>query len=260
MLEALERHFIYFPDRRLTGTPADLGLSFEDVDFEAADGVRLHGWFVGDPRNEPLLWCHGNAGNISYSVELIGGFVDRFDVSVFIFDYRGYGRSDGIPSERGLYEDGRTALQTLCSYCSITSNEVTVLGQSLGSAVATELATESRIRGLILESAFTSVADMAKRHYRGVPLGPFLRTRFDSLSKIGSVQTPLLILHGDKDDLVPAEMGRRLFEAASEPKTLRIFDGCGHDDVCAVAGDDYFAAVRQFLDSLRTRRERLHER
>jgi len=274
----IERSFIYFPERELIGDPAELGLAFDDAYFTAGDGVRLHGWFVPgaggtaeqssigtELRSEavPLfqgsnvpaalggatwLWFHGNAGNISDRLENLRLLHDELGVNVFIFDYRGYGRSEGSPSEQGTYRDAEAALAYALSRPDVDAERIVYFGRSLGSAVAVELATRRPPFALILESPFTSMADLARQHYRFLPATGLIRTKYDSLSKIGSVRAPLLVLHGDQDDIVPFEAGKRLFEAASEPKRFYTIRGAGHNDTYVAGGREYFRALREFVE------------
>jgi len=244
-----ENRFIYFPARGLTTTPADAGLDFVDVHFNAEDGVRLHGWWVPGQVNEaPLLWFHGNAGNLSNRVALLELLHDELDVGVFMFDYRGYGRSEGNPSEAGLYADARAALEATQMHAEVRQDEIVVVGQSLGAAVAVELASTHSVRGVVLEAAFTSIPDMARHHYSFLPVWPLLKTSFDSEARISSIDAPLLMSHGADDDIVPLDMGRELFAAAEEPKEFSLVKGAGHNDVYLTA--DYIATLRGFLGSL----------
>ena len=247
----LERSFIYFPERELIGNPADFGLPFDDVSFTASDGLRLHGWFVPGKGDVTWLWCHGNAGNISHRLENLRLLHDELGVGVFIFDYRGYGRSEGSPSEEGTYRDAEAALAYVLSRPDLDSRRIMYFGRSLGAAVAVELATRRPPFALILESPFTSMADLARHHYRLLPATGLIRTKYDSLSKIGNVRVPLLVLHGDEDDIVPFESGKRLFEAASEPKRFYTIRGAGHNDTYIVGGREYFRALREFVEDPR---------
>jgi fermentation-respiration switch protein FrsA (DUF1100 family) len=245
----LERSFIYFPERELIGDPAEFGLAFDDAYFVARDGVRLHGWFVPGPGDLTCLWFHGNAGNISDRLENLRLLHDELGVSVFIFDYRGYGRSEGSPSEQGTYRDAEAALAYLLSRSDVDPERIVYFGRSLGSAVAVELATRRPPFALILESPFTSMADLVRHHYRFLPATGLIRTKYDSLSKIGKVRARLLVLHGDQDDIVPFEAGKRLFEAANEPKRFYAIRGAGHNDTYMVGGREYFRALREFVEN-----------
>lgn len=245
--EAVERTLIYFPSRELVGSPAMLGLTYRDVWFHAEDGVRLHGWYVPGRIPATLLWCHGNAGNISHRLDNIREIHRRLGLGVFIFDYRGYGRSEGRPSEVGLYRDGRAAREALIRE-GVRAEQMVYFGRSLGAAVAIALALEASPAALILETPFLSVPAMANRTLLGS--GFLFKTRFESLEKIARVRSPLLILHGDADEIVPYEQGRRLFESAAQPKTFYTIRGAHHNDTYLVGGEDYWTAWARFLAPL----------
>lgn len=245
---ALEQHYIYFPDRQLVATPAAIGLAYDEAHFAAADGLRLHGWYLPGEAGQPLvLFCHGNAGNISHRLESLRLLRD-LGLSVFIFDYRGYGRSEGKPSEEGTYADVRGALAWLRQR-GWTPARMIYFGESLGAAVALQLASEHPPGGLVLEAPFTSIAAMGRHHYflLYLLLGWLLDARYDNLGKIGEVRAPLLIIQGEADAIVPPAMTRQLFEAANEPKTLRRISGAGHNDLLFVGGRDYREAWREFI-------------
>jgi uncharacterized protein len=248
---ALEDRFIYFPIRPLAGTPADLGLPYQDARFQAADGTRLHGWFLPGRRNLTWLWLHGNAGNISHRLENLALLREHLGVHAFIFDYRGYGQSAGQPSEAGLYEDATAALAYVRGLPDVDPTRIVLFGRSLGAAVAVELAAREAVRGVILESPFASVAAMARVSFPYLPLGPLLRTRFDSLRRIGQVRAPLLVLHSPMDEVVPYAQGEALFAAAPEPKWLHaIGGGAGHNDTYLRGGPPYWDALAAFLARL----------
>jgi len=246
--EGVERALIYVPIRELAGTPASLGLAYQEVWFQAEDGVRLHGWLIPGARPTTLLWCHGNAGNISHRLDNIREIHHRLGIGVFIFDYRGYGRSDGSPTEAGLYRDARAAREALVRSLGVPAEQIVYFGRSLGAAVALELALAHPPPGLILETPFLSVQAMANRTLPGS--GFLFKTRFDSLAKIGRFRGALLVLHGDADEVVPYEHGRRLYEAASEPKAFYTIAGAHHNDTYFVGGSEYWEAWRKFLDRL----------
>ncbi len=246
----IERSFIYFPDRDLVGDPGDVGLPFEDVTFAASDGVRLHGWFVSGQKAITWLWFHGNAGNISHRLENLELLHDELGVSVFLFDYRGYGRSEGTPSEEGTYRDGEAALAYLRSRADVDADRIIYFGRSLGAGVAVELAVGEPPFALILESPVPSIPELARRHYPFLPVWPLIGTKYDSLGKIDKIAAPLLVLHGDRDDVVPFAAGRELFEAANEPKEFYTIRGAGHNDTYLVGGEEYFGVLRRFMEGL----------
>jgi fermentation-respiration switch protein FrsA (DUF1100 family) len=247
----IDRYFIFFPERNLDRDPGDRGLDFEDVYFTASDGVRLNGWLVPGRGDTTLLWLHGNAGNIADRVDNIAEIHDKLGVGVFIFDYRGYGRSEGKPTEEGTHLDATAALEFLRSRGDVDPERLVLFGRSLGCAVAAELASKNDVRGVVLESPFTSIRAMAKRAYPFLPgIGSFVRTRYDTLSKASRIGAPVIVLHGDRDDIAPFDMGVAVFEAAAPPKRFHRIEGAGHNDTYAVGGDAYYAALSAFLDSL----------
>lgn len=250
----LDSQLIFFPTRDITQTPADVGLRYEDARFTAADGAQLHGWFVpaaGDKSADTLVWFHGNAGNIGDRIDNLLLLSRRLGVSVFIFDYRGYGNSSGKPSERGLYADGEAALAYLRARGDVDMTRLTLFGRSLGCAVAVELATRHPVKAVILESPFTSIDAMARRMRGGltslIPTSWVVRSKFDSLSKIGNIHSPILLLHGDRDDIVPIGMAHELFAAANAPKRFYPIKGAGHNDTVLIGGDAYFNALKEFI-------------
>ena len=242
------KDFIFFPEPLISATPKSAGLAFEDVYVATSDGVRINGWHVpAEGATVTLLWFHGNAGNLSDRVHQLRQLHDRLRVNIFMIDYREYGRSDGEVTEAGTYLDAEAALAYLRGRPDASGNKIVYYGQSLGSAVAVELARRTPPDGLILEAPFLSVREMAKGVVPLLPIGALISTRYDSLSKIGSIRVPLLILHGDQDEVVPYAHGRRLFAAANEPKRFYTIAGAHHNDTYVAGGETYFAALREFL-------------
>jgi len=258
MFLGLERYVIYIPHRAIEMTPQDEGLAYEDIWFPATDGVKLNGWLipVSGARNT-LVWFHGNAGNISHRVDNIK-YLHRYLgrphlPNIFIFDYRGYGKSAGSLSdlsEEATYHDADGALTYLRTRQDLAQTQLVYFGRSLGAAIAVEMARHHPPAGLILETPFTSIKDMVRAVLPYVPVGSFLRTKYDSLSKIQELHVPLLVLHGDLDDVVPYEQGRRLFAAANPPKTFFSIRGAHHNDTYIVGDLPYFQAWTRFLRSL----------
>jgi uncharacterized protein len=230
---------LYLPSREILETPAAAGLPFADVEV----GDRLHGWWV--PARGPaighVLLCHGNGGNIGDRVPQLA-LLSAAGFDVLAFDYGGYGRSEGRPSEPGTIRDAIAAREALLRQEGVDPARVLYLGESLGAGVALALAIEHPPAGLILQSAFTSVRDMARVHYPFVPRG-LVPDAYPSLRRIGRLRAPLLVLHGDRDEIVPLMYGEALFDAAPEPKQLRILDGVGHNDLIARAGDEWIEAI-----------------
>jgi fermentation-respiration switch protein FrsA (DUF1100 family) len=245
----LQSRFVYFPDREEAGTPADVGLDFEEVTFASASGTRLHGWYVSVPgARYTLLYCHGNAGNISHRLESIRRFADR-GLSVFIFDYSGYGKSAGRPSERATYADALGAWDWLTRTAGVKRDGVILFGRSLGTAVAIDLATEVQARGLILESPFTSAVELGARAFWWLPVRFLARIRYNSMGKIAAVKEPKLFVHSLQDEVVPYGMGKRLYNRAPRPKMWVKAQG-GHNDVYLEPGSAYDEALDRFLAGL----------
>jgi len=241
-----EESLILFPSPYPNGDWQPAGLGQEEVYFQAADGTRLHGWYV--PHDHPravVLFCHGNAGNVTHRADSLRALHNGVGVAVFVFDYRGYGRSAGRPSEEGIIADARAARAWLAQRAAVSEQEIVVLGESLGGAVAVHLAAEDGAGALVLESTFTSVADMGAELYPWLPVRYLIRTRLDSLSKIAKYHGPVLISHGDCDTIVPFAHGQRLFKAANEPKEFAAMTGCDHNDPRT---PEYYRSLAEFLD------------
>ncbi|MBI4846250.1 MAG: alpha/beta hydrolase [Candidatus Omnitrophica bacterium] len=247
----LENSSLYYPEKELEMVPADIGLAYEDVYFTAEDKVKLHGWLVkAENAKYTIIFCHGNAGNISHRIDKIK-FFSLINVNTFMFDYRGYGKSEGAPSEQGMYADALAAYKYIIDL-SKKANEkhlVIVYGESLGGAVAIDLANKVKLDALITEGTFTCVKDMAKVIYPFLP-AVFLKTKFDSFSKVPNVKIPKLFIHGSQDEIVPLRLGEKLFTAAAEPKQFLLIDNAGHNDAFFIAQDRISAAICSFLESI----------
>lgn len=246
--ESIERRFIYYPSRPLAADPSSVGLTFRDVAFTAADGVRLHGWLIPGRTPTTLLYSHGNGGNIGGRVAIARLLADQLGVGLFMYDYRGYGRSEGAPSEAGLVSDALGARAALLRE-GVAAEHVVYFGRSLGAAVTLDLALAHPPRAVVLESSFASVSAMASTVLPGG--GLLFRTRWDSLAKIPGLRAPLLMLHSDADETIPYAQGRALFAAAPEPKTFFTIRGAHHYDMQAT-WREYWAAWRAFLATAAT--------
>jgi uncharacterized protein len=229
LLMLFENRLVYHPVPYPVGDWQPVDLPFQDAEFTAADGTALHGWYVPHPEPRAVaLFLHGNAGNIAGRAEFLRS-VHALGVSVLALDYRGYGRSEGTPSEAGVVADARAARTWLAAQAGVPESEIVLWGESLGCGVAIELATE-QARALILENAFTSLPDVAAHHYSWMPVRLLMRNRLRAVDKIGRFQGPLLQAHGDGDSVVPYELGQRLFEAANEPKEFLTIPDGDHND------------------------------
>jgi uncharacterized protein len=244
----MEDSLIYFPTRYPGGNWNQKSLAFDDAWFQSADGTRLHGWYV--PHKNPrafVLYCHGNAGNLSHRLSALNVFNRQVGVSTLIFDYRGYGRSEGKPSEAGILADARAARHWLAEREKIAETDIVLFGESLGGAVAVDLAARDGARALVLEKTFSSMPDVAAYHYPLLPVRWAMRTRLDSAAKIANYHGPLLQVHGEPDTIVPTCFGRALHEAANQPKKLIIYPGCDHNDPLP---PEYYDELRAFLDGI----------
>ncbi len=253
LMLAFEKRLIYFPARALPVTPGSLALRFEDAHPRAEDGVSLHAWYLPlEGARFTFLVCNGNAGNMAYRLDRAQLVHAQLGASVLLFDYRGYGSSAGSPDEAGTYRDARAAHRFLVETKGVAPDSVVLFGESLGAAVAAQLALERTAAGLVLESPFSSIPEMARAAYPFLPpVGPLIRTRYDTLAKIPGLRMPLLVLHGERDEIVPLGQGRRVFAAAPQPKRFFAIPGAGHNDTYLVGGDAYWRTLREFLGSLR---------
>ena len=262
-----ESKFIYFPAKYPQGdwrvrepraVEGRVSARVEDVWLTAADGVRLHAWHASPvvgrggaleavETDRTLLYLHGNAGNVSHRYEIIERFAS-LPANVLALDYRGYGRSDGAPSEAGLYADARAAFDHLTTTRGVPANRVVIYGESLGGAVAVDLASKAEPCGLVVQSSFTSIADMAAEVMPFVPRF-LVRTKMDSLEKIGRVRSPVLVVHSPADEVVPYRLGRRLYDAAPGPKRFHEIKGAPHNLTHEVGGAAFLSALREFVES-----------
>ncbi|HET7394799.1 MAG TPA: alpha/beta hydrolase, partial [Candidatus Binatia bacterium] len=246
----IEDRFIFHPDHVTNRDPSHIGLTFENVFFTTQDGIRLHGWFIPhQDARATLVWFHGNAGNISGRLLNIKLLHDRINTNIFIFDYRGYGRSEGTVSEKGTYLDGEAAINYLLGRHEAAARRLILFGRSLGAAVAAEMAIRFASLGLILESPFVSIPEMARAIFPSLPIAWLLQTRYDTMEKVRLVKTPILVLHGDRDATVPFAQGKRVFEIASHPKKFHRIVGASHNDTFLVGGEEYYGALRDFIES-----------
>jgi fermentation-respiration switch protein FrsA (DUF1100 family) len=247
--DRLVDRMIFHPQPGADLRPEQLGIAGDEVRIRTEDGVRIHAFYlpaVGATR--AILFLHGNAGNASHRLPNAAALM-HLGAHVLLLDYRGYGLSEGSPSEPGVYADARAGLAYLIERSGVPEARTVVFGRSLGGAVAVDLARDRALGGVILESTFSSASDVAAPAFGG-PVARLARGRFDSIEKIPRVRAPLLFFHGDRDDIVKYSLGRRLFDAAPEPKEFETIRGAGHNDTVEVGGRAYFERIRRFLDEI----------
>ncbi|TAJ10836.1 MAG: alpha/beta hydrolase [Nitrospirae bacterium] len=250
-MSLLDRFFVYHPAPWIDRDWARVsGLPLQEVWFQAEDGTKLFGWYV-ENRATPvvLLWCHGNAGNIIHRLENLVELY-RLGFSVFLFDYRGYGRSQGRPTEEGMYQDALAAYDYLATSRHVAPERLLLFGRSLGGAVAGHVAVRRQAAGLILEGAFPSVAAVARAHYFGLPVDWLLGAEFNLTDRLAVLSLPVLVIHGGRDEIIPAELGRQVFDAARAPKDFYLVPGADHNDLYVVGGRAYFQRLRQFAEQV----------
>jgi uncharacterized protein len=247
-LAPLERRLLFSPARYPAGDWQPTTVLYQDVNFTAADGVKLHGWYVPheSPRAHAVIF-HGNGGNITLFADTLRILNRRHGLAVLVFDYRGYGKSAGKPSENGILLDARAARDWLAAKESIAPNDVVLMGQSLGGGVAVDLAAKDGARGLVLASTFTSLPDAARSHVPWLPMGSLMTMRLDSIAKIKEYHGPLLLSHGDADEVVPYEQGLALYNAAPGPKRMITVPGGKHNQA---QPEEYRVAFDEFIASL----------
>jgi uncharacterized protein len=259
LLWLFQRRLLYFPTPGPVPPAASVLPGAEDVTFETTDGLRLAGWFVPAPPGDPadragrarpaVLVCNANAGDRSMRARLAAALA-RMGLAVLLFDYRGYGGNPGHPTEEGLAADARAALGYLTGRPEVDPERVIYFGESLGAAVALRLATERPPAALVLRSPFASLAEVGRRLYPVLPVSLLLRDRYDSAALAGRLDTPLLVVAGGRDQIIPASHSRRLFDAAPQPKRLVVLDGADHNDDELLAGPRLLAELRAFLDGV----------
>ena len=242
----MQPSFLYKPLREVIYTPDELGLDFEKVTLKTTDGPQLSAWYI--PAKNPrltLLFCHGNGGNMMHRLDSINIF-NGLGLNCFIFDYRGYGNSQGKPTEEGTYLDARAAYNWLIEEKKILPDDIIVFGRSLGGSVAAQLASTVKVRGLIIESGFTSYVDMGRKFYPYMPVKWFASFSYDARRYIRKVHCPVMIIHSRGDEMVPFEFGLELYETANEPKEFVELFG-GHNDGFLVSSEIYKNAWIKWL-------------
>lgn len=239
---------MFFPTAELVETPRDWGLEYSDVWLTTEDGVRVHGWYI--PREgarRALLFLHGNAGNISHRRDSVGIF-HRLGLNVLIIDYRGYGQSEGTPSEQGLYRDARAAWRYLTAVQGFGESSILIFGRSLGGAVAAQLASQVRAGGVILESSFSAAREVAQALFPLLSRLVLLRYDFPAAEYIRSTQSPVLVAHSPEDELIPYATGRQLYDAAPAPKQFLTLRG-DHNSGFLQSQPGYEQGLERFLSA-----------
>ena len=243
-----DRYFFY-PRRDVNQTPGDFGISFEDIYFSTIDGVRLNAWFVRGSTEVTMLWFHGNGGSLADRAPSVDLYHLRLGCNLFLLDYRGFGLSEGKPTEKGVYRDATAAFQYLQSR-QASGQKIVYFGHSLGGAVAIELASRFPPDGLVLMSTFSSAADMARMVMRRIPVHLLVRSKFRSSQLIKEIHCPVLVIHGGRDQVVPPSQGRKLYDLAPGPKRWLELPGSDHSDLEEIGGEQLMASLDDFFGSL----------
>jgi fermentation-respiration switch protein FrsA (DUF1100 family) len=245
----IQPKLLYGPVRKVECTPRDIGLEFEDVIFQSSDDLKLTGWYIpaGDCKIT-VLFCHGNGGNIMHRLDSISIF-HNLGLNCFIFDYRGYGNSEGKATEAGTYLDTNAAYNWLIHRRKTAPNNIIIFGRSLGGSIAAELATKVEAKGLVIESAFTSYIDMGKRIYPYMPVRWFAQFTYNTIDYITQVRCPVMVIHSKNDEIVPFDFGLKIYEATNEPKKFVEISG-SHNDGFLVSGQIYEKAWLKWLELL----------
>lgn len=236
---------IYHPSADIIGTPASAGLKYEDIYFYSEPKIRLNGWWIPGPGDKTILVFHGNGGNISHRLELIKIF-NQVGLNVFIIDYRGYGRSQGLPSEKGTYRDGMAALSYLTGDRGLGLDKIIIFGRSLGGPIAAELAAVFTPGGLVLDSTFTSIKDMGKHLYPSLPVRRFLQFDYNTLKSVAKVKCPVLLMHSKQDGYIPYHHALRLYQAIESEKELVTIAGT-HSNGYLISAERYRKSIEKFI-------------
>ena len=241
-----QEKFVYRPSTRIKVTPASVGMYYEEVALVASDGVRLTGWYLplADARGT-VLFCHGNAGNIS-NLLAVAEDAHRLGLGILLFDYRGYGQSEGTPSEEGTHRDAEAAWNYLVQEAGVAPDQIVIIGRSLGGPIAARLARDKTPAALFLEETFTSIPELGRELYPIFPVGLLARYEYPTLEYLKQVQCPVLVSHSRGDRFIVFAHGQRLYEAASQPKAFTELQG-GHSSAFSEDAATYEAGVEAFL-------------
>jgi pimeloyl-ACP methyl ester carboxylesterase len=249
LLFFFQRFLIYFPDNSIILNPTHAGLNFDDVYYKTSDDISINGWLIpADSSEKVVLFCHGNAGNISHRLESIQLF-NRLRLNVFIFDYRGFGNSEGRISEEGTYLDAQGAWNFLVHQKGFKPSQIIIFGRSLGSGIASWLASKANPGGVILESSFTSLPDLGSKIYPYFPIRLLARFIYPTERNLEKVECPILFIHSKNDEIIPYALGLENFKSAKEPKEFLEIEG-SHNDGFIVSESKYVSGIAQFVDNL----------
>ena len=247
MLYFFQGKFVYHPGKKFIGTPDAIGIAFEEVLFQSMSGAKLHGWYVpGKPGKYTVLFCHGNAGNISNRLKTLKIMHD-LGYNFFIFDYQGYGKSEGSPSEEGTYQDTRGALNYLKKVKKCSMDQIIFHARSLGGGICSKIAAEEKARIFILESTFTSIKELAKTIYPYLPVEYLTRIHYPTQENLKKLSCPILFMHSPTDEVIPFAHGKKLYETYNGEKSWLQLTG-GHNDGIYVSEKEYIAAIQTFLE------------
>ena len=251
-----QSQMIFYPMHDMRQTSVDWGLEYEDIAFQTSDGVLLNGWYIPHKSSKQvLLFFHGNAGNISHRRESVEIF-HRLGLNVFIIDYRGYGKSQGKPDERGLYLDASAAWHYLSKERGYTADNILIFGRSLGGAVAADLASRVPARGLLLESTFSSAKDFSRLVFPLLSHLLLMRYDFNSAMKVSKVDYPVLVLHSSDDEIMPFPLGKKVYQSANQPKRFVEMKG-DHNYGFVLSQPGYEKAIGDWLDEIEGKDQRL---
>lgn len=246
---AMQEKMLFFPTEAIEATPAEIGLHYTDVYFTTEDGIKLHGWYIPCEKvTATLIFCHGNGGNISHRLNSIEQF-HTLSLSVFIFDYRGYGQSEGTLSEDGTYKDAAAAWKYVTEEQKTPPERIIVFGRSLGGGIASWLAANRPAKALILESTFTSIPDIAAIHYPFIPVKWLTKYHYNSQERVADLTIPKLFIHSPGDEIVPYKLGGKLYQSAAEPKRFVKLSG-SHNEGFTESHDVYMRGLSEFISSV----------
>lgn len=245
----MENKGIFYPIKQIELYPDSIGLPFKDIIFETKDGNKINGWFIPNEKAKyTVYFLHGNAGNIGHRLEKIKMLLD-IGLNVFIIDYRGYGKSEGMPKEKGLYLDAVAGYNYLVKNLGINPDHIILFGESLGTAISVYLASNVKVKALILEGSFSCGRDFGKRLYPFIPSFLFSNT-YDSIGRIKRIECPVLFIHSRFDDIIPIDMARKLYDNASEPKYFSELPDGNHNSAFMDSSKIFIESIAEFVNNL----------